>query len=67
MTLATSACVCFCLQNTCRAPTCLHWEVRVRLVVVEDIADHLVEHGEEGTEGSQSGKVHHVVKGLRIL
>ena len=39
----------------------------MRLVVVEDIADHLVEHGEEGTEGSQSGKVHHMVEGLRVL
>lgn len=32
------------------------------LVVVEDIADHLVEHGEESVEGSQASEVHDVVQ-----
>ncbi len=44
-----------------------HGEVRVSLVVVEHIADHLVEHGEEGVECPQASEVHDVVQLLGIL
>ena len=38
------------------------------LVVVEqDIANHLVEHGEQGAEGSQPGEVHDVLLGGCVL
>ena len=38
------------------------------LVVVEqDVANHLVEHGEEGAQGSQPGEVHDVLLGGRVL
>ena len=37
------------------------------LVVVDDVADHLVEHGEEGVEGPQASEVHDVVQPLSIL
>ena len=44
-----------------------HGEVLVGVVVVEDVADHLVEHGEEGVECTQAGKVHDVVQLLGKL
>ena len=37
------------------------------LVVVQNVADHLVEHGEEGAESSQSSEVHDVVQALGEL
>ena len=39
----------------------------MHLVVVEDVPDHLVEHGEEGPECPQAGEVHDVVQGLCML
>lgn len=36
-------------------------------VVVEDIPDHLVEHGEQGAQGSEPGEVHDVVEALCVL
>ena len=45
----------------------LEREVRVELVIVEDIPDHLVEHGEERAEGSQASEVHDVLQTLGIL
>ena len=44
-----------------------HVEVLVGVVVVEDVADHLVEHGEEGVECTQAGEVHDVVQLLGKL
>ena len=41
-----------------------HGEVRVSLVIVEDIPDQLVEHGEERVEGTE---VHDVIQVLGIL
>ena len=37
------------------------------VVVVEDVADALVEHGEEGAEGTQTREVHDVLEGLAKL
>ena len=45
----------------------LKGEVRVKLVVAEDVPDHLVEHGEEGAESSQASEVHDVVLPLGVL
>ena len=44
-----------------------HGEVRVSLVVVEDIPDQLVEHGEERVEGTKASEVHDVIQVLGIL
>ena len=34
----------------------------MELVVVENVANHLVQHGEEGAKGSQTSEVHDVVQ-----
>lgn len=47
--------------------TYCHGEIRVGQVVVEDIPDHLVEHGEEGAHCSEPGEVHDVVQALCVL
>ena len=39
----------------------------MELVVVENVPDHLVEHGEEGAESSESREVHDVVESLGVL
>ena len=44
-----------------------HGEVGVSLVVVEDIPDQLVEHGEERVEGTKTGEIHDVIQVLGIL
>ena len=45
----------------------LEREVRVELVVVEDVPDHLVEHGEERAESSESGEVHDMLRLMGML
>ena len=47
--------------------THLKWEVGVELIVVEDITDHLVQHGEQRAKGSQTSKVHDVIQALSVL
>ena len=37
------------------------------LVVVEDVPDQLVEHGEERVEGTKASEVHDVIQVLGIL
>ena len=39
----------------------------MELVVVEDVPDHLVEHGEERAESSESGEVHDVLRLMGML
>ena len=39
----------------------------MELVVVENVPDHLVQHGEEGAESSQASEVHDVVLPLGVL
>ena len=45
----------------------LHGEVCVLVVVEQDVADHLVEHGEERAEGPEPGEVHDVLLGGGVL
>ena len=47
--------------------TYLQREVRVELVVVENVPDHLVEHGEERTKGPEASVVHDVVQAVGVL
>ena len=47
--------------------THLEGEVGMELIVIENVADHLVEHGEERAQGSQSCEVHDMVQTLGIL
>ena len=37
------------------------------MVVEQDVANHLIEHREEGAQGSQPGEVHDVLLGGRVL
>ena len=48
-------------------PTDRHREVWMRLVVVEDISNKLVEHGEERVEGAKTSEVHDVIQVLCML
>ena len=45
----------------------LHGEVCMLVVVEQDIANHLVEHREEGAQGSEPGEVHDVLLGGSVL
>lgn len=56
---------CYCMQ-VC---VCIYLEreVRMELVIVKDIPDHLVEHGEERAERSQASEVHDVFQSLGVL
>ena len=61
-------CTCTLYVRTCMYKhTYRHGEVRVSLVVVEDIPDQLVEHGEERVEGTKASEVHDVIQVLSIL
>ena len=42
--------------------TDLHGEVGVTVVVCEDVANTLVDHGEESAECAQSRVVHHMIQ-----
>lgn len=39
-----------------------HWEIRVLLVVSEDIANPLIQHREERAQSTHLSEVHHVVQ-----
>ena len=45
----------------------LHWEVVVSVVVLQNVANSLIEHGKERAQGSESGEVHDVLLGEGVL
>lgn len=45
----------------------LHREIRMVVIVVENIANGLVEHRKQSAECSQSGEVHDVLKSLSVV
>jgi len=44
-----------------------HWKVRMVVVVVEHIADSLVQHGEKARQRSQLGVVHYMLQSLSMF
>ena len=63
----TCACI-LCVCTPCISTwTYGHGEVRVSLVVVEDVPDQLIEHGEERVEGMKTSEVHDVIQVLGVL
>lgn len=51
----------------CKASAYLHWKVRVLLIVLKDIPDSLVNHGEQGFQCSHAGEIHDVLLPKRKL